>query len=111
MMRLQKLWLKKSDGGRLQAYLIQKKQKPRPERHFTYEQARNIAKTGTVESLTYDSVNGAIIATSAFSISAMITFATSVWNGDGFEIALQNAAFSSSKKRPHILHILSTIRF
>ena len=30
--------------------------------HFTYEQAKNIAKAGTVESITYDAVNGAIIA-------------------------------------------------
>lgn len=65
--------------------------------HFTYEQARNIAKAGTVESLTYDSINGTIIATSAFGVSAIITFATSIWNGEDFEIALQNAAFSGIK--------------
>ena len=34
--------------------------------HFTYEQAKNIAKAGTVESITFDAVNGAIIAPSAF---------------------------------------------
>ncbi len=65
--------------------------------HFTYEQARNIAKAGTVESLTYDSINGTIIATSAFGVSAVISFATSIWNGEDFEIALQNAAFSGVK--------------
>ncbi len=65
--------------------------------HFTYEQAKNIAKAGTVESLTYDAVNGVIIASSAFGISAIVTFAASVWNGDDFNIALKNAAFSGIK--------------
>ena len=31
--------------------------------HFTYEQAINIAKAGTIESITYDAVNGSVIAT------------------------------------------------
>ncbi len=65
--------------------------------HFTYEQARNIAKSGTVESLAYDSINGTIIATSAFGVSAIITFATSIWNGENFEVALQNSAYSGIK--------------
>lgn len=65
--------------------------------HFTYEQAKNIAKAGTVESLTYDAVNGAIIASSAFGISTVVTFATSVWSGDDLDIALKNAAFSGIK--------------
>lgn len=65
--------------------------------HFTYEQAKNIAKAGTVESLRYDAVNGVIIASSAFGISAVVTFATSVWSGDNFDIALKNAAFSGIK--------------
>jgi len=58
---------------------------------FTYEQVRNIAKAGTVESITYDAVNGMIIATSAFGITTVLSFAVSVWNGDEIEIALQNA--------------------
>lgn len=62
--------------------------------HFTYEQAKNIAKAGTVESLTYDAANGAIIASSAFGVSAVISFASSVWNGDEIEIALKKAAYS-----------------
>ena len=28
--------------------------------HFTYEQAKNLAKAGTIESLTYDAVNGIV---------------------------------------------------
>ena len=65
--------------------------------HFTYAQAKNIAKAGTVESLTYDAVNGAIIATSAFGVTAMITLATSVWNGEDFDDALKIATYSGLK--------------
>ena len=65
--------------------------------HFTYAQAKNIAKAGTIESLTYDAVNGAIIATSAFGVTAIITLATSVWNGENFEDALKIATYSGLK--------------
>ena len=65
--------------------------------HFTYAQAKNIAKAGTVESLTYDSVNGAVIATSAFGVTAMITLATSVWNGEDFDDAIKLATYSGMK--------------
>lgn len=62
--------------------------------HFTYAQAKNIAKAGTVESLTYDAVNGVITASSAFGVTAIITFATSVWNGEDFDNALKLATYS-----------------
>ena len=65
--------------------------------HFTYEQARNIAKAGTIESLTYDAVNGTIVASTAFGVTAMITLATSVWNGDDFDDALKLATYQDSK--------------
>lgn len=65
--------------------------------HFTYEQARNIAKSGTVDSLTYDAVNGTIIATTALGVTAMITFATSIWNGEDFDDALKLATYSGLK--------------
>lgn len=61
---------------------------------FTYNQARNIVKFGTVESLTFDAVNGAIISTSAFGITAVLTFAKSLWNGASPDIAIENAAYS-----------------
>ena len=57
----------------------------------------NIAKAGTVESLTYDAVNGTIIASSAFGVTAMITFATSMWNGEDFEDAIKIATYSGLK--------------
>ncbi|HCO73249.1 MAG TPA: hypothetical protein DIT16_00145 [Clostridium sp.] len=65
--------------------------------HFTYEQAKNIAKAGTVESLTYDAVNGVIIATSAFGVTAVITLATNLWNGEDFEKSLKVATYSGLK--------------
>lgn len=64
---------------------------------FTYEQVRNIAKAGTIESITYDAVNGMIIATGAFGITTVLSFAVSVWNGDEIEIALQNAVAEGLK--------------
>lgn len=65
--------------------------------HFTYEQAKNIAKAGTVESLTYDAVNGVIIASSAFGVTALISLATSVWSGEDFDKALKIATYSGLK--------------
>ncbi|GAA0858552.1 hypothetical protein GCM10008916_16880 [Clostridium nitritogenes] len=64
---------------------------------FTYEQAKNIAKFGTIDSIKFDAVNGAIIATSAMGISTAITFAVSIWNGEELDIALKNAAYAGIK--------------
>ncbi|WP_461535188.1 hypothetical protein [Spongorhabdus nitratireducens] len=61
---------------------------------YTYEQAKNIAKAGNVDSLIYDAKNGVIHATSAMGISAAITFAISIWNGDEWNVAVKNAAYS-----------------
>ena len=60
--------------------------------HFDYKQAANIAKAGTVESLTYDAVNGAVIAKSSFGVSAALSFAVSIWGGEDLDVALKNAA-------------------
>lgn len=65
--------------------------------HFTYEQAKNIAKAGTVESLTYDAVNGVIIASTAFGVTAVITLATNLWNGEDFNKSLKMATYSGLK--------------
>ncbi len=62
--------------------------------HFSYEQVKNIAKAGTIESLRYDAANGMVIASSAFGVTYLMTFAASVWNGDSADIALKNAAAS-----------------
>lgn len=57
--------------------------------NVTYQQAMNIAKAGTIESITYDAVNGAIVATSAFGISAVVTFAAAIWNGENWKDAVR----------------------
>lgn len=57
--------------------------------HFTYEQAKNRAKVGTVELLVYNAANGTIIATLTFGITAILIFATSIWNGEKKEEVLK----------------------
>lgn len=65
--------------------------------HFTYAQAKNIAKAGTIQSLSYDAVNGVIIASSAFGVTAVITLATNIWNGEDFDKSLKLATYSGLK--------------
>ncbi|WP_242850063.1 hypothetical protein [Clostridium polynesiense] len=65
--------------------------------NYTYVQVKNIAKAGTIESLKYDAKNGMIIASSTTGITAIISFATSVWNGESLDVALKNAAFNGLK--------------
>ncbi len=65
--------------------------------HFTYQQAVNIAKAGTVESIAYDAVNGAVVSAYSFGISSALTFATSLWNGDHIDVALKKSALSGLK--------------
>lgn len=65
--------------------------------HFTYEQAKNIAKAGTIESLTYDAINGVVGASSAFGVTGLLAFAFSLWNGEDYENALKKAIYSGLK--------------
>lgn len=60
--------------------------------YFTYEQAKNIAKAGTVESVTYDAASGAIIAAQGFGITTLLSFASAVWNGEDLDEALKISA-------------------
>lgn len=62
--------------------------------HFTYEQARNIAKFGTVESITYDAVNGVVLAGTAMGLSTLISFAVGMWQGKTKTEALDAACFN-----------------
>lgn len=64
---------------------------------FTYTQAYNVAKFGTVESISYDAVNGIRIAGQAMGLSAAISFAHSIWIGKSPEIAVKEACFSGLK--------------
>ena len=59
--------------------------------NITYEQALNIAKAGTVESLTYDAINGIQIGAYSGGISAAVTFAHATWNGKSFDEALEQS--------------------
>ena len=61
---------------------------------FTYQQTLNIVKFGTVESLTFDAVNGAIVSASAMGISSLIAFAQSIWRGESTALAVENALYS-----------------
>jgi hypothetical protein len=45
---------------------------------LTYAQARNLAKAGTIESLTYDAATGAVNCSFAFGMSALVTFAFTI---------------------------------
>lgn len=65
--------------------------------HFTYEQAKNIAKFGTVESICYDAVNGVIISASAMGISCAISLAISIWKGEDLDVAIKSATYSGLK--------------
>ncbi|MBR2520005.1 MAG: hypothetical protein IKE46_09515 [Selenomonadaceae bacterium] len=59
--------------------------------NITYEQAKNIAKAGTIESLAYDAANGIIIGAYSGGISAAVTFAVATWNGKSFNEALEQS--------------------
>lgn len=64
---------------------------------FTYEQARNIARFGTIESLTYDAVNGIKLAGTALGISAVMSYSFAIWNGEDWENALEQACYTGLK--------------
>lgn len=58
---------------------------------FTYEQAKNIAKFGKIESITYDAINGVKVMGTAFGISSLLTFACSLWNGEDINNAFKQS--------------------
>jgi hypothetical protein len=49
--------------------------------HITYEQARNIARAGNIDSLKYDAQSQSITALSAFSISFLVSYSRARLNG------------------------------
>ena len=65
--------------------------------HFTYAQAKNIARFGTVESLRYDAVNGIRLAGQAMGVSAALSYAVSIWNGESPGVALEQACKTGVK--------------
>ena len=65
--------------------------------NLTYEQAKNIAKSGTVDSLKYDATNGVITASCAAGIGFVIDFTCCILNGANVEDALKNAGLNGLK--------------
>ena len=65
--------------------------------HYTYQQAKNIARAGNIDSIKFDAQNGMVIGLYAGGISAGISFAVSVWNGEDFDDAVINAGMSFLK--------------
>lgn len=65
--------------------------------NFTYQQVKNIAKAGTIESICYDAASGAIVARNAFGVTTVLTFATAIWNGEDLNVALKSAAAQGIK--------------
>lgn len=68
-----------------QAYDIVRKGK------ITYNQALNLAKAGTIESITYDAYTGAINCLSVFGISSLFTFAQVYWSTKDIKKASKTA--------------------
>lgn len=64
--------------------------------HFTYEQAKNIAKAGTIESLTFDAVNSAIVAKDVFGITATISFASGILTSQITKMGMNSALVGST---------------
>jgi len=65
--------------------------------NITYEQAKNIAKAGTIDSLVYDATQGIKIGAYSGGISAAITFAIESWNGKNFDEALEESVNAGLK--------------
>lgn len=61
----------------------------------TYKQARNIARAGNIDSLTYDAKTQAISTSYLFAISFAIQFSRGVWDGQSKEEALKEALGTS----------------
>lgn len=59
--------------------------------HITYEQAKNIAKAGTIESLVFDSYNGVVSVSCSGGISFAVTFFCAYKDGQDFDTALESA--------------------
>jgi len=60
--------------------------------NVTYQQAKNIARAGNIDSLTYDARNSAIICSAAFGIGFVMEFGAGIWRGESTVGALKNAA-------------------
>lgn len=65
--------------------------------NIDYKTACNIAKAGNIDSLLFDAAHGVVIATSAFGISAIVTFAKAMWDGEPMDKAIDMAMYNGFK--------------
>ena len=63
--------------------------------YFTYEQANNIALAGSVEGLAVDAAQGIVCAVPGAGITAALTFASALWNGQDIKSAAKLTVRSS----------------
>lgn len=61
---------------------------------LTYNQALNLAKAGTIESITFDAYTGAVNCLSVFGISAVVSFAQVYWVTKDYKKAAKSAIFT-----------------
>lgn len=61
---------------------------------LTYNQALNLAKAGTIESISFDVANGAVNCLSAFGISAVVAFAQVLWVTKDYKKAAKCALYT-----------------
>ena len=78
--------------------------------NLTYQQARHIAKAGTVESILYDSAHACVVAGTSMGISAAVTFAINLWNGESFDTSVKESILQGLKSggTSFIISVLSS---
>ena len=62
---------------------------------FTYDQVLLISKAGSIEGLAYDAVKGITLSVKAASVTAIITFAVSLWGGKETKQAMEESCYSA----------------
>jgi len=62
--------------------------------NVTYQQARNIARAGNIDSLKYDARSSVVICSAAFGLSFVIEFGAGIWRGESTVGALKNATLT-----------------
>ena len=65
--------------------------------NLTYQQAKHIAKAGTVESILYDSAHACVTAGTSMGLSAAVSFAINLWNGEPVETAIKESILQGLK--------------
>ena len=65
--------------------------------NLTYEQTKNLAKAGTVESLAYDAVHGCVTAATSFGIATTLDFAIRMLNGEKWSDAIKESSMIGVK--------------